>query len=159
VAVVILRADLEQRLGAAEVARYAKAAGAAGDAAVDEAIAMAWDSARSAGLNVFTPESWDAMDASTLPPEAKMHIVSHAADILSAGNKRPEEIEKKAEEARLWRSFLAGDTVRSFDLVLTRIGEGEYDAGVVYTAKNRVFGRTRTSTLDLDHYDPTIGVR
>jgi hypothetical protein len=139
---VILRADLEQRIGAAEVARYAKASGPAADAPIAESIAMAWDAVRSAALNVFTPESWDAMTAETLPPEAKMHIVSHAVDILSAGNNRPEQIEKKAEEARMWRSWLAGDTVRSFDVVLVRNDQREDGASVSYVAPARRFDRS-----------------
>ena len=139
-AIPIVPDDVENRVGAALAATWAKAAG---PAAIVEAIAQSWDSARSAGLNVFTPESWDAMTAETLPPEAKLHIVSHACAILAAGNKPPDYVEKAAAEATKWRSYLAGDTVRCFDGVLERIPER--DNGVTFKApESRFFDRSRS---------------
>jgi hypothetical protein len=144
-AIPIVKADLEARIGAGEVARYSRGV----DANVTAAIAEAWDSARSAGLNVFTPESWDALDSGTLPPEAKRHIVSDAIDLLSAGNNRTngDFIEKKADEAKQWRAWLAGDTVRSFDAVLVRIETRDDDAGVEWRDRERLFPRG-TNLLD-----------
>ena len=93
--VPVTKADLETRLGAAEVKRFSRDV----ESNIAEALEIAWSKARSAALNVFTAESWDALTADTLPGEAKYHIVSDAADVLSAGNKRPDEIQNKADEA------------------------------------------------------------
>ena len=114
---LIAQADLETRVGAGEVTRWSR--GVAGN--ITAAIAQAESKARSSALNVFTAASWNAMTSSTLPGEAKYHLVSDAVDILSAGSGRPAEVQIKADEAKLWRSWLAGDTVRCFDGILTKL--------------------------------------
>jgi len=138
----IVKADLEARLGVAEVARFSMGVieDVANDANVDLAIAQAWDSARSAGLNVFTAASWDALTPSTLPPEAKLHIVSHACSILAAGSTSNPSLEKWAEEAAKWRGYLAGGKVWSFDGVLERI-EALEDS-VSWQSPDRKFDRS-----------------
>jgi hypothetical protein len=113
---LITQADLETRVGAAEVTRYSHGDGSQ----ITSAIAQAESKARSAALNIFTAASWDAMTSATLPGEALYHIVSDAVDILSAGSGRPNEIQAKADEAKLWRSWLAAGTVNAFDSVLTK---------------------------------------
>lgn len=131
---LIVEADLTARIGAAEVARFSRNTAAN----ITGAIEQAESSVRSAALNIFTAESWAAMTAATLPPEAKRHIVSDAVDILSAGSGRDEEITVKAEEARRWRSWLAGNKVRCFDGILV-----VQSAGVSYSTRApRVFDRT-----------------
>lgn len=137
--VPITKADLVDRIGAGEVDRLS----GGDDTVVTRIIAMAWDSMRSAGLNVFTPSSWDAMTAETLPGEARRHGVSDAVDLLYGGNAGArEDIGKKAEEARQWRSWLAADKVRCFDAVLERNDNREDGAGVTYKASERKFDRS-----------------
>lgn len=113
---LITQTDLENRVGVAEVSRYSRANGNL----VTSAIAQAESKARSSALNTFSAASWDAMTSSNLPGEALYHLVSDAVDILSAGSGRPAEIQTKADEAKMWRSYLAGDTVRCFDAILTK---------------------------------------
>jgi hypothetical protein len=112
----VVQSDLENRISVAEVARFSGGV----QAKIDEAIAEAWGKARSAALNVFSPTSFDALTSSTLPAEAKSHIVSDALDILSSGKNRADDITKKADEARSWRSWVATDKVRCFDGILSR---------------------------------------
>jgi hypothetical protein len=119
----IIKADLEARLTVGEVALYSKGTGnVANDENVEEAIGGAWDSFVSSAANVFTRESIDALTELTLPKEAKLHIVSHACAILAAGSNHPERIDKWAEAAEKWRSWLAGGKVRCFDSILTPVG-------------------------------------
>ena len=144
-AIPIDKPDLEARLGVDGLARYSLVSERGQEAAdkfVAECIAAAWDSARSAGTNIFTPESWDAMTADTLPPEAKRHIVSDACLLVAIGwSTRPEFLDTMAAEAKQWRSWLAGDTVRCFDAVLTRIEERTDGAGVTFQVPDRKFDR------------------
>jgi hypothetical protein len=133
----ITKTDLEERLFAAEVGRFSGGS----DEKVVSAIATAWDTVRSAALNVFTAESWDALTAETLPFEAKKHIVSDACEILSTGSTRDEQIEKNAEKAQQWRSWLVGDKVRCFDDVLTRLDAG--DDHVSFVVPCRKFDRRK----------------
>ena len=133
----ITKTDLEERLFAAEVERFSGGS----DEKVDNAIATAWDTFRSAALNVFTAESCDALTVETLPFEAKKHIVSDACEILSTGSTRDDQIEKNAEKAQQWRSWLVGDKVRCFDGVLTRIGDG--DDHVTFRVPDRKFDRCK----------------
>jgi hypothetical protein len=112
----IVRTDVYGRIGEALALTYAKADGAAG---VDARIAEAWDSVRSAALNHFTAASFDALTADTVPPEARRHIISLAAAALASGSNHPDYIDAAADEAKQWRSFLAGGTVRCFDDILS----------------------------------------
>jgi hypothetical protein len=135
----IIKADLENRLGASEVQRYTL-----GDSTrVDRAIGDAWSTFRSEALNVWTAASVDALTAETLPGEAHRHIVSDACDILSTGSSRmgaAEEIAKKAEEARMWRIRVSRDEVRCFDGLLERVSGAEARDGVSYQAPARKLG-------------------
>lgn len=118
-----VQADLESRYGVAEIARWSKSETDTPDPAkVLDAIGQAWSAFDSAARNIFTAASINALTSETLPGEAKTHIVSHAIDILSAGSARDAEIEKKAGEAKEWRAWLVGGTVRAFDDVLTKVG-------------------------------------
>lgn len=149
-AIPIVKADLEARVGAGEVARYSHGH----DAEVTEAIAQAWDSARSAALNYFTAASWDALTSGTLPPEAKRHLVSDAIDLLSAGSNRPDYIGTKSEEAKEWRSWLAADRVRSFDAVLARRDDAAEDGGdVTYQLPARKFNREENDYWNIPERD------
>jgi hypothetical protein len=142
VAIPIALADLEQVIGVGEIARYSRGNNnTPNEANVNEAIAKAWSSFRSAALNVFTPESVDALTAETLPAEAKLHVVNHAIAILSVGMNRPDRFDAMNDEAAKWRGYLVADKVRSFDGVLQR--SETFVSGVTYSAPPRVFDRAR----------------
>lgn len=132
----VTKTDLERRISAGEVSKFTRG----DDNIVNSAIAQAWSKFRSEALNVWTPASVDALTAGTLPGEALYHIVSDACDVLSAGFARREEIEKKADEARLWRIRVARDQVRCFDEVLARITGAEDRDGVSYQTPARKLG-------------------
>lgn len=133
---LITQADLEERVSTAEVARYSFGS----STKITDAIAEAEDKARSAALNVFTSESWDAMTAGTLPKEARQHIVSDAVDLLSTNLSRSDDIEKKATAAAQWRGWLAGDKVRCFDAILVKLDDGV--SAVSSKSRKRVFDET-----------------
>lgn len=129
---LIDKADIEKRVGAAEAGRYSRNS----DGSIDEAIAQAENRMRSEAIKVYTAESWDAMVADDLPLVAAIHLVSDAVDILSSGNNRTvgDQIEKKAEEARLFRIRLAKGEERCFETILTR---NSSPAGGVKRISNR----------------------
>ncbi len=152
----VVKADLEARWGAGEIARWSGGTNnVANDSNVDTAIGTAWSKARSAALNVFTAASWDALTSVTLPLEAKSHIISDAIDILSAGKNRPDTIDKQAAAAQDWRSWLTSDKVRCFDGLLTKLSGG---AGFKGARESRVFGRSSDSSnpTNFDLHDPSF---
>ena len=122
---LIDKADLEQRLGVAEVVRYSRGSNnVANDGNINDAIARAESRMRSEAIKVFTPASWDAMTSGTVPAVAVIHLVSDAVDLLSSSSNRSaaeEDIVKKAEEARLFRIRLSRNEERCFDDVLARV--------------------------------------
>lgn len=145
-AISIVKADLESRIGAAEVSRYSLQS----DANVTQAIAEAVDDARSAALNVFTSASWDAMTNLTLPSSAKGHIVWDAIGKLSAGKTRPPSVDTMVAEAAKWRGYVVGDTYRGFDGVLTRRDDAEQEGSdVTYQVPARKFDRSENDYWDI----------
>lgn len=106
--------DLDARVGAAEVVRFSRNV----PDNVDRAISDAWSVFRSEAGNVWTLDSIDALTPGALPGEARVHIVSHAVDLLAAGSAKDQEIVNRAEDARQWRIRLARNQVRCFDGVL-----------------------------------------
>jgi hypothetical protein len=114
----IVRADLVARIGEAEVVKYAKAAG---DGSVSDRIAEAWDSIRSAALNVFTADSFDALTVDTVPPEIRKHGVSLAIGGLVSGMNHPDYLDEAADAAKTWLSYLAAGKVHYASEVLARI--------------------------------------
>ncbi|HEX3108115.1 MAG TPA: hypothetical protein VHU41_03395, partial [Thermoanaerobaculia bacterium] len=96
------------------------------DSNIDAAIGVAWSKVRSAALNYFTAESFDALTADTIPDEALSHVAWDALDELSSGNDPIEMISAKAAKADQWRSWLAGGTVHCFDGVLERVDDGSF---------------------------------
>lgn len=117
-AVPIVQIDLDARIGEAEVDRYAKAAG---DGSVTARIAEAWDMIRSAALNIFTPASFDALTAATIPPEMRKHAVSLAVAFLASGSKHPDYLDTAAADAKQYLSFLAAGTVHYSSDVLVLV--------------------------------------
>jgi hypothetical protein len=147
---LITRADLEERLGVAEVARYERS----NATAVNDACAFATDRFRSEASRIFTLESIDALTPATITREPRYHIISDACDILSAGSARPDFIDKKAAEAAQWRTFLALGKVPIDPLV--RIGSGGGSIAFAGRTEARVFARTSDGSGAFDQHDPTF---
>lgn len=143
---LITQTDLENRVKLAEVVRYSGGIGTTPNAArVTDAIAKAENRMRSEIIKVFTAASWDALTEGTCPDVAKIHLVSDAIDLLSAGNARPEEIESKALEARLFRIRIAKNEERCFDAVLSFVGSAVSNDQVrVATPTARTMDMTNT---------------
>ena len=153
---LITQTDLENRLKLAEVVRFSGGTGTTPNAArVTDAIAKAENRMRSEIIKVFTAASWDALTAATCPDVAKIHLVSDAADLLSSGNERAQEIEDKALEARLFRIRIAKNEERCFDSVLTLIGSGTGNDTVRITAPtSRVMDYTDTQSAIISRDPP-----
>ena len=148
----IIKTDLQARLGAAEVTRYSRSV----ESNIDSAIEQAWGKFRSAALNVFTAASINALTATTLPKEAYSHIVSDAAEILSSGQGRPDDIDTKSEEAKQWRGWLAGASkgvVAIFDGILVKASTS---AGFAARRETRVFTRTDDEDGPFNTHDPSL---
>jgi hypothetical protein len=154
---LIAKTDLERRVGAGELMRYARN----DENNILDAIADAENRMRSEAVKVFTSESWDEMSAEDLPRVAGIHLVSDAIDLLSAGSNRTagDEISKKSEEARLFRIRLANNEERCFDGVLTFIDAGsENGRGVSFRRRDeQYFRRGKNGVLNrIDIIDPEI---
>lgn len=113
---LITEDDLDEYLGEGLVTVYKRGSATV----VADKIAIGEDRMRSAGLNVFTAASWDAMTSATLPPEAKQYLVWDVGALLSSGSNTKDFVQRNADEAAKWRSWLAADKVRCFDSVLTK---------------------------------------
>lgn len=154
---LITQTDLINRLKLAEVVRYSGGTGTSPNTGrVDDAIAKAESRMRSEAIKVFTPASWDALTAETCPDVAKIHLISDAVDLLSAGNTRADEIEKKADEARLFRIRIAKNDERCFDAVLVLIGgAGGNDTVRIAAPTSRTMDYTN-STSGIIFRDPPL---
>ncbi len=113
----VTKDDIVAVHGLADVNRWAKD----DDNNVTIAIAKGWSEIRSAALNQYTADSFDAM--SSLPPIVLGYAVDLASDWLSSGNQRFDEIETRAVRARLWLARLATGFDHEFDAILTAKSE------------------------------------
>lgn len=94
-----------------ELINYAKLAGVPGytDAQYDEANAGALDAIRQAGLNDYTPASFEALTPTNAPAEMRDHARALALHILTKANAgRPPSIGTANERAEQWLKFLSG---------------------------------------------------
>lgn len=123
----VTKADIVAVWSLAEVTRWAKAGG---DPSIDVAISKGWGEIRSAALNRYTAESFDAITADTIPAVVKGYAVDLSTDWLSSGNARADEIETRAARARVWLSYLAGGSDHSFDGIAVPIGTSTGGASV-----------------------------
>jgi hypothetical protein len=138
---LISKADIAARISVAELDRYSRKS----DEAIDRAIREAEAAARSAALNVWTAESWDALTAEQLPDDARAHIVSDAIDRLSATFERSDDIATRAQDAARWRGRVVADKERSFDAILER-----RRSPMSFRSQGRIFGSGDHKSRDQD---------
>lgn len=146
------QSDLEARLSPADVIRFAKQ----NINRVEEVIAEGWAKFRGAALRVYTAASIDALTTSTLPADAKSHIVSLVVDILTSGQQRAADIQLKAEAAEKWLSRVATHNELQLDEVLTEIGSGTSNDVIRVGAPDELRMDYMDSCSKIRRADPSI---
>jgi hypothetical protein len=108
-------------------------------AALAEKIATAEDMMRSAALNDYTPESYDALTVSTAPRELKINCARLVLHLLTESDSgRPDTIDKLEAAAKQYLSFLAGGST-NLSAPLVKLDEGG-SASIDFVAPPSPFG-------------------
>ncbi|HSY50402.1 MAG TPA: hypothetical protein VLC46_16440 [Thermoanaerobaculia bacterium] len=105
----------------------------------EEHVETATEMIRSAALNDYTPESFDALTIDTAPLEMKLNCARLVLGLLTDGDSaRPVRIDNVWAMATQYLSFLAGGSTNHVP-PLVKLGGDDDSAGISYVAQRDKF--------------------